>query len=73
MEIEMVIAHCLTCEFHEKVEIDGELSSRCCKENCISVYSNCIRVVAIKKFIAENDMDHLRDQSSALEICYPVA
>jgi len=68
----MILAYCVKCEFHEKVEIDSKLYSKCGKENCLSIYSNCIRVMAINKFILENDLDKIKDQSSALEICYPL-
>jgi len=69
----MILAHCLKCEFHERVEIDHKLYSKCNKENCLSIYSNCVRVTAIKKFVAENDINQVKDLSSALEICYPLA
>lgn len=69
----MILAHCLKCEFHERVEIDHKLYSKCNKENCLSIYSNCVRVTAVNKFVSENDLDNVKDQSSALEICYPLA
>ena len=69
----MILAHCLKCEFHKRVEIDHKLYSKCRKENCLSIYSNCVRVTAIKKFVAENDINQVKDLSSALEICYPLA
>ena len=69
---EMILTYCIKCEFHERVDIDNKLYSKCGKENCLSIYSNCIRVTAIKKFILENDMDNIKDRSSALEICYPL-
>jgi len=67
----MILGYCVQCEFHEKVAIDGKVYSKCGKENCLSMYSNCLRVTAINKFILENDLDTRKDQSSALEICYP--
>jgi hypothetical protein len=69
----MIITHCLTCKHHEEVEIDSELHSKCNKENCLSIYSNCIRVVAVDKFISQNNVNGREKASSALEICYPVA
>ena len=69
----MILAHCLKCEFYEKVEIDHRVHSKCNKENCLSIYSSCVRVTAINKFVSENDLSKVKDQSSALEICYPLA
>ena len=69
----MILAHCLKCEFHERVEIDNKLYSKCGKENRLSIYTNCIRVAAIKKFILENDLDTIKDPPSAMELCYPLA
>jgi len=68
----MILTYCVKCEFHKRVVIDNKLFSRCGKENCLSVYTNCVRVTAIKKFISENDLDNIKDRSSALEICYPL-
>jgi hypothetical protein len=67
----MIIAHCSKCKYHEEIEIDCELHSKCNKENCLSIYSNCIRVVAIDKFISQNNVNGREKASSALEICYP--
>jgi hypothetical protein len=69
----MVLAHCIKCEFHEKIDIDQKLFSKCNKENCLAMYSNCVRVTAVNKFVCENDLDNVKGQSSALEICYPIA
>ena len=69
----MILAHCLKCEFHERVDIDQKSFSRCNKENCLSIYSNYVRVTAVNKFVSENDLNEVKDQSSALEICYPLA
>ena len=71
--VEMILAHCLRCEFHEKSEVDDRVYSRCNKENCLSIYSNCVRVVALKKFMSQNALGTIEDDSSALEICYPLA
>lgn len=68
----MVLIYCKNCKFHEKVEIDSKLYSKCSKENCLSIYSNCLRVAAINKFVSENASDNIKDSSSALEICYPL-
>ena len=69
----MILAHCFKCEFHEKVEIDKLIASKCNKENCLAIYSNCVRVTAVKKFVSQDTISELDDQSSALEICYPLA
>jgi hypothetical protein len=69
----MILAHCLKCEFHEGVEIDQKMHSKCNKENCLAMYSNCVRVIAVNKFVSENDLDNTKDHSSALDICYPLA
>jgi len=69
----MLLVCCLKCEYHEKVDLDYKLYSRCQKENCLSIYSNCVRNAAIKKFISQNSLDHTEEPSSALEICYPLA
>jgi len=69
----MILAHCLKCEFHEKFEIDKMTYSKCNKENCLSIYSNCVRVKAVKKFVSKNATSQIDEQSTALEICYPLA
>ena len=69
----MILAHCLKCEFHEKFEIDKMIYSKCSKENCLSIYSNCVRVKAVKKFVSNNATSQIDEQSTALEICYPLA
>ena len=69
----MILAHCIKCEFHERVDINHKLYSKCNKENCLAMYSNCVRVTAVNKFISENNLDNTKDRSSALEICYPLA
>jgi hypothetical protein len=69
----MILAHCVKCEFHEEVETDQKVFSKCNKENCLAMYSNCVRVTAVNKFVSENDLDNAKDRSSALEICYPLA
>jgi len=68
----MILIYCIKCEFHERVQIDSTLSSKCCKESCLSIYSNCFRVAAIKKFISENNLHSIKDRLSALDICYPL-
>jgi hypothetical protein len=69
----MILTHCSKCEFHENVEIDSELHSKCNKENCLSVYSNCVRVTAIERFISQNGIEKSEKPISALDICYPLA
>ena len=67
----MIVAYCSRCEHHERIERDSELHSKCTKENCLSIYSNCIRVIAVSKFISQNSLNGKEKPSSALEICYP--
>ena len=67
----MIVAYCSRCEHHERVEMDSELHSKCSKENCLSIYSNCIRVIAVNKFISQNNLSCKEKPLSALEICYP--
>jgi hypothetical protein len=69
----MILACCSTCEHHEKVEIDCTLYSKCQKENCLSMYSNCVTHKAVKRFVSQNSLDQKEEPSSALEICYPLA
>ena len=69
----MILAHCLQCEFHEKTEIENRIYSKCNKENCLAMYSNCVRVTAVNKFVSENRLKTFKDRASALEICYPLA
>jgi hypothetical protein len=69
----MILTHCLKCEYHSEAEIDDELHSKCDKENCLSVYSNCVWVAAVRKFVSQNKVDRTKEASSALEICYPLA
>ena len=69
----MILACCSTCEHHEKVEIDLTLYSQCQKENCLSMYSNCVMNRAVQKFISQNTLDDSEEPSSALAICYPLA
>ena len=69
----MILACCSTCEYHEKVEIDLTLYSKCQKENCLSMYSNCVTNRAVERFVSQNALDQTEEPSSALEICYPLA
>ena len=69
----MILTCCSTCEYHEKVEIDHTLYSKCQKENCLSMYSNCVTNLAVKRFVSQNTSDRTEEPSSALEICYPLA
>ena len=71
--MEMILAHCLRCEFHAKVDIDKVAYSKCDKENCLAIYSNCVRVTAVQKFVSQNSLCNIDEDSSALEICYPLA
>ena len=67
----MILAYCSKCEHHEIAEIDNGLHSKCNKENCLAVYSNCVRVAAVIRFISQNNIKDAEELSSALEICYP--
>jgi hypothetical protein len=69
----MILACCTTCEYHEKVKIDYTPYSKCQKENCLSIYSNCVTNRAVQRFVAQNALDNTEEPSSALEICYPLA
>lgn len=66
----MILSYCRACEYHETVQIDGKLQSRCQKESCLSIYTNCIAEEAVRKFISRNDQEHLYKSKSALEMCY---
>ena len=67
----MRLNHCLQCKFHEELKIDGTSFSRCTKENCLSIYSDCITAVAMVRFLEQNRLSHLKKTDSALEVCYP--
>jgi hypothetical protein len=41
----MVLAYCKRCSFHELTKISGEEYSKCCKENCLSIYAKCLRFI----------------------------
>ena len=69
----MIIKYCSKCEYHEGITLDGKLNSKCHKEGCLSIYSNCIANAAIKKFVYDNDFDVSNRPKSALETCYPLA
>ena len=69
----MILACCETCEYHEKVEIELTFYSKCQKENCLSMYSNCVTNRAVERFVSQNTLDDTEEPSSALEICYPLA
>ena len=68
----MLLVYCSKCEHHEKVELNHKSHSRCLKENCLSIYSNCLTQAAVKKFIADNNFDDRKMRDSALEMCYPL-
>ena len=69
----MILRYCLECEYHEKISLDGNEHSRCHKENCLSLYSDCVINAAIRKFVGDNEFDILKKPKSALETCYPLA
>ena len=69
----MILSCCLHCQFHEKVEIECRSFSRCVKENCLSIYFDCVINTAVKSFISQNSTEGGKEASSALEICYPLA
>ena len=68
---EMRLKYCLQCKSREEVRIDGKPFSRCTKENCLSIYSDCINEVAMSRFLEHNRLSPLRKTDSALELCYP--
>jgi hypothetical protein len=51
--------------------MDGVSYSRCGKENCLSMYSDCIANAAMKQFIHRNRLAPLDRTETALELCYP--
>ena len=66
----MILIHCLKCRYHEEVRLDGVTSSRCRKENCLSMYSDCVANAAMTHFIHRNRMAPLDRRETALELCY---
>ena len=68
----MILTHCLKCEYHSEAKIDDELHSKCNNENCLSIYSNCIRNAALNEFVSQNKVDRTEEHSFALEICNPL-
>ena len=67
----MILIHCLKCRYHEEVRFDGVTCSRCRKENCLSMYSDCVANAAMTQFIHRNRMAPLDRTETALELCYP--
>ncbi|HVO84640.1 MAG TPA: hypothetical protein VMU60_09455 [Syntrophobacteria bacterium] len=67
----MVLIHCMKCRYHEEVKLDGSPSSRCRKENCLSMYSDCVANAAMQQFIDQNRITALDRAETALELCYP--
>jgi len=67
----MVLVHCLKCRYHESLTTEGEAVSRCRKENCLSVYSDCVANAAMSQFIEGNRLPALERGETALELCYP--
>jgi hypothetical protein len=67
----MRLNHCLKCKSHQEVTIDGKPFSRCTKENCLSIYSDCISEVAMSRFLERNRLSPPGKTDSALELCYP--
>ncbi len=67
----MVLAYCKRCSFHELTRISGEEYSKCCKENCLSIYAKCLMDVALRQFICRNELGSIDRSTSALDICYP--
>ena len=67
----MILIHCMKCGYHEEVEVDGVSYSRCRKENCLSIYSDCVANAAMRQFIDQNRITPLDRTETALELCYP--
>jgi hypothetical protein len=67
----MILIHCLKCRYHEEGKVNGASHSRCRKENCLSIYSDCVASAAMKQFIEQNRLVHLDRTETALELCYP--
>ena len=67
----MILIHCLKCRYHEEARVDGVSHSRCRKENCLSMYSDCVANVAMQQFIQHNRVTPLERTETALELCYP--
>jgi len=67
----MILIHCLKCRSHEEVKVDGVSYSRCGKENCLSMYSDCVANAAMKQFIHRNRLASLDRTETALKLCYP--
>jgi hypothetical protein len=68
----MILVHCLKCTYHDEATIDGEAVSRCRKENCLSMYSDCVADAAMSQFIEDNRVPVLEPRATALELCYPI-
>jgi hypothetical protein len=67
----MILIHCLKCRYHEEVRVDGASHSRCRKENCLCIYSDCVANAAMKQFIDQNRITPLDRTETALEFCHP--
>jgi hypothetical protein len=67
----MILVHCLKCGYHEESTTEGEAVSRCRKENCLSMYSDCVANAAMSQFIEGNRLPALERGETALELCYP--
>jgi hypothetical protein len=67
----MILIHCLKCRYHEGVKVDEGSYSRCRKENCLSIYSDCVATAAMEQFIHQNTLAPLDRTETALELCYP--
>jgi hypothetical protein len=69
----MILSYCKHCEHHSTVEIEGQMHSRCLKENCLVIYSKCFTEKAVEKFVRENEHKKQEFGNSALDLCYPKA
>ena len=69
----MILSCCKHCEHHSMIEIDGQMYSRCLKENCLVIYSKCLSEKAFEEFLRKNGEQTKELENSALEICYPKA
>ena len=69
----MILSYCKYCEYHSMVEIEGQMHSRCLKENCLVIYSKCLTVRALEKFLQQNEDQEKTLANSELDICYQKA
>jgi hypothetical protein len=61
--------------YHKIIVEGGKQHSQCLKENCKAMYSKCIRVAAVNKFLEEDEYKREAEKQHhpGLSICYPLA